>query len=422
MKKSFAITLFMFLGGAFAHAQDYILVHSKENIKKYEISTESTVEFKEDEAPTVVYNQDHSVFIAEGGKEVFSEADLEDPGPSAEIDKDILRCLDNYALDMLIQYSHQSNNILVSPLSATMLYSMVSNFTDQETMTNILNCMGLEQFTIEQVNKCCLRLNSKLRDVTQYSQDYYQNKPGRFIMENNMWLQKNDTIYNSFLKVADAYNVNVRGIDSMTAEDIISEAQDINILLEDGTYNLERPSWDNVSSIVTSSMDFQYAWGASAYVSGNDDNNHVTFDNVEVEQGDVFFEAFTFDTSEDPLPFVISNKFDILEMEYNRNGNERFSTYVFLPHEDVSLEECLTEVRRLGIDRCLDEVRIQKDSSGHIFSMDIAIPKFKMEGVWGLNSSNDDIPFDARQFFLTDIPEASPSNKKFKLIMINLLN
>ena len=304
MKKLFAIVLILAGAGQIC-AQDYLLIHTKDSILKFEVSPEATVEFN-NTVKTAKFDTNHSIFVVEGGKKQFKKDDIVNK-PTNDTDDVIKKQLGNYAVDMLIDYSQNKDNLLVSPLSASTLYSMVSNFTDTVTLKLYLKNMGLEKFTIGQVNSCCVKLNEKLRKVTENSLENYEDRPGRFIVENSMWLRQNDTIYNSFLDVADAYNVKVKGIDLSNANGVREATQSIREMMKDETFNIERNSWDNVSSIVTSAMDFKYAWGPNV----ESENGKVTFDNADGTSTDCDMIS-----SSDAMPFAMFDNFDMLEMVF----------------------------------------------------------------------------------------------------------
>ncbi len=379
-------------------AQDYLLVHTKDSILKYEVSPEATVEFKND-FKTTKFDDKHSIYVVEGGKEQFKKTEFINE-PTNDTDDNIRKHLDNYAVDMLIDYSQNKDNLLVSPLSASTLYSMVSNFTDTVTLKLYLKNMGLEKFTVKEVNSCCVKLNEKLRKVTEISNENYINRPGRFVVENSMWLRQNDTIYNSFLDVADAYNVTVKGIDFSTGAGVLEATQNIRDMMKDETFNLERNSWDNVSSIVTSAMDFQYSWGPSV----GSENGKVTFDNADGTETQCYMIS-----SSESMPFAMFDNFDMLEMPYNSNGNENFSTYFVLPREFSSLEQALADIQEMGMDQCISKLKIHKDRYKELKEMDILIPKFKCEGVFGLNSQKESVSYDIRQLYLSNLPDVSPN-------------
>ena len=396
MRTTIAITLLL-LGLFSATAQDFMLVHKSDTILKYPVSPGVTTADIKSNTFHAVYDKNRSLYIVEDNKLHFSKADII-VNPFNATDNKIKKQLDNYAINMLIDYNENQDNLLVSPLSASTLYSMVSNFTDEQTMRLYLKNMGLEKFSIDQVNSCCVKLNEKIRKMSVKSLEMDEDETGKFIMENSVWLRQNDTIYNSFLNVSDGYNVNVKGIDLATGAGVMEATQSIRNMMQGESYDLERNSWDNVSSIVTSAMDFQYAWGNSVT-----DDWGMTFDNIDGTQTTCDFIYSDYDT-----PFGQFDNFDILEMPYYGNGNDNFSTYIVLPHEEVNLTQCLNDLKELGMDHYIDQMALPDEYT----QLDIEIPMFKCEGVFGLNSQKQDIPYDIRQLYISNLPDVSPNGFK----------
>lgn len=68
--------------------------------------------------------------------------------------------LENYSVTMLIDYSKNTKkNTLLSPMSATLLYSMISNLMDDTSGSQLQKQFGHAKFKSDDVNSYCRKLN-----------------------------------------------------------------------------------------------------------------------------------------------------------------------------------------------------------------------------------------------------------------------
>lgn len=83
-----------------------------------------------DSLPQGTFDSDYGLYVIDDGQEV---SDMED-SYSAFDDKEkmIGRALNDYAVKMLIDYEGDKGNTLLSPISVSVLYSMLANFTGKQ--------------------------------------------------------------------------------------------------------------------------------------------------------------------------------------------------------------------------------------------------------------------------------------------------
>lgn len=100
---------------------------------------------------------------------------------------------DAFALDFLRASSQAfpGSNLFLSPMSASMLCSMLANGAEDETYAEIVNAIGMDNFTIDQVNDCYTTLVAALLKA---------DRNVSLSLANSLWAAKELDLKSSFRK------------------------------------------------------------------------------------------------------------------------------------------------------------------------------------------------------------------------------
>ena len=328
--------------------------------------------------------------------------------------------LADYSVEMLINYnSNEEINTFFSPLGTTMVYSLMSNFTDNKISNNIF----IEHMNINNTNH--ENLNSYFGKVINHEikQKRNDNIDGNYNIINNLWLQENNTIYRSFLSTSNYYNLDVKGVD-FKKESSLSE---INNKIKNQIGNFGIVNMNNINnrqSLITSSVQFKNKWKESFSVDSTSENVFTSYNGQKVQC------QIIKDTRKAKIGHF--QHFDMLEIPYKDNN---FSMYVVLPHTPNNLLESLNELKKNGLQHCIEitndtinryhleeltERKIQRrfltlygdttviDTLISDTVIDIRIPKFNFNATFELNPQN--VKYDLnKNLYQTNLPGVSPN-------------
>lgn len=331
------------------------------------------------------YRSEFNLYVVQGDSLVydFGDASL----PLTEIEKKINSTLDNYAVKMLLTYSKgTSKNTLLSPISATTLYSLMANFTGDQQSNKYLENMGIEDYDMSDVNSYCRKIDYQSK--ASNTSDASNTGNSSFNIDSKMWIDQNTTVYDSFLSTTNAYNVSVRGVDFKNLADIEAINQNATTNMENNTEGIDRSSWANTKSIVTTVMDFKKTWKTEMGISNNDstfinDNGSTTICKMLQVQSDFNYCSF--------------DEFDMLELPYS---DETYSAYIIYPHNANLLDKSLAAIQQIGLDKCISLMGTEK--------VLIRVPEFTLEGITSLNSQELSSSTGIKQMYNSKLSKASP--------------
>lgn len=437
MKKTLFLSASMLLAASYTLAQENMVVYTSDSIMTYPISINEplSVDIKPNELkPT--FDPERKLFVVE-------DASL--PAGKIEPDEedDIARKLENYAIDMLLDYNQdKGKNTIISPVNATALFSMISNLTSDNVSKQLFSYMGLAGHTKEQVNAYTMNLNDKFNEISEKNDE-----KASFSVDNEMLINENGTIYKSFLSLANNYNVALRGESASNIRNIIAKNH------SDGSRPRYIQTGDNylseTSAVVSSNMDFQVGWDGeiitwgdeSSFVNALGDTTACQMLGIDMIKNGWQFGRFDhFAMMELPCKSNLG-KFNIYivlpgDGYENTKGEDEplddedewwTSSSVFLDNgrgswskqmkdshnkkveeNDASdkMKEALLELRERGIENCIRKLRKEHDD---VIGCWVNIPKFKIEGTINLNPDENSISYNTQQLFTSNMPKASPS-------------
>jgi len=239
-------------------------------------------------------------------------------------------------------------NVCVSPVSANVVLTMLINGAEGETRTEILNTLGLDGMSLDEIND-----NSRFMTTRLLKND----KDVEIYMANSMWIVDGTPVKTSFkssmTNVFDAYVTNT------TSSNYVSE---VNAWCSKQTKGLipEMVEEDEHNDLaLLNALYFKNIWDRD--IKFNSDGNKK-FNNS--------------DGSESNVPFM-SGK---IECGYNETNVAKYARIAFkdynyalligLPREEADIKECISELKDIGV----------LNGGYKKASIDFCMPKFCVEG------------------------------------------
>jgi len=283
--------------------------------------------------------------------------------------------------------NHQ--NILLSPLSATLALSMLNNGAAGTTWEEIQQTLGYGNTSQEEVNSYAQKIMNAMQTI---------DSRGVFESANSMWIQKDFSVLNAFKQVNQQYyDAEIRNVDFNQSATV----QTINNWVNNKTHGKIPKIFENIPSltrlILCNALYFKGYW---------------TTPFAKELTTDAVFHAATGSeqmtpTMRNTLNSCLYTKMDncaALELPF---GNEAFGLVVILPDENTDISEI---VSRMDGDWWMQVVKNLEGSSNN-YKVNLEIPRFKLEYERTLN---DDLialgmqtPFSAKEADLSLISQDS---------------
>ncbi len=252
--------------------------------------------------------------------------------------------------------TENKEQVVVSPLSASFALSMLANGADGETRQEIINGIGFDGLSLQDVNAYSERLMDELPDL---------DKRTNLNIANSMWLNKGFEALPTFIQaLEESYDAEVREYDFSKGTSLINE------WCSDKTKGCIPKLLDKLNPemkcLLINALYFKSEW-------------KTPFNPKKTDKGDFHNEDGTvasadFMNKDCSMRVSVEDKFAWADIPY---GNEAFSFQIILPNEGVTLDDCLDE---LNGDTWST---LQKQTLKTTF-VNVKLPKFKME-------SNEDI-------------------------------
>ena len=363
-----------------------------------------------------VYNAAYNLYVIDNDIATYNLQDYDSPLTSEE--KKVCGSLNEYAVKLLADYSStNSENTILSPFSASMLYSLMANFTDEKKSDNAFkesmgiasaNNKDINSFFRKYINKKC---QSSKSDANEEQLSY----------DSRLWMNKKSAVYKSFLSTTKYYGFGVKGVD-LEQESSIDEINNfVNAKIGSNGALIKKSSIENSKPLVTSSMTFKGEWEENFNVDSAQTN---LFENIN---GSKTLCKVLRSTRKGR--YSSFNTYDMIEIPY-KGG--MYSMFIVLPHTADGVSESLTELNKRGVARCMDlvsdttrtyhgEYLIPRDTITNygIYTVvdtiiadtifDIRIPKFKLCSSTGLNPKNIAGNSATKLMYQTNLPKVSPN-------------
>ena len=273
----------------------------------------------------------------------LTNAEKQLAGQSADFSIRLLQAANNTFTD--------NSQIVLSPLSASMALSMVGNGAVGETQEEILNTLGFNGFTAEDINLFNQKLMATLPDLDNTS---------TVSIANSLWMDNGYTVKDAFEQsLASGYDAEVRTEDFSNAKtvDLINE------WCEAKTNGCIR------DLIETLSPECRFVLMNALYFKGRWEEQFLSIKR----------KAFTAEEGfRQDVDYIIRNRahyrymgselFTMAELPY---GNGAYSFVVVLPKEEVDINDCITG---LTGEKWLEAVNNMEPTL-----INMELPKFKVK-------------------------------------------
>lgn len=323
----------------------------------------------------------YNLYIIDNDTISYSAEEIAEPFNNTE--EMINSALEDYSVTMLIDYSkNNKKNTLLSPMSATLLYSMISNLTDDTSGSQFQKQLGLDKFKSDDVNSYCRKLNYRTKQSEKTNKEF-----SKFSMSNNCWIQKDEAVYKSFVSMTKSFGIGVKGVDFKSQSGLTAIDESLKGSSSSKSYSTDMTQLNDVTSVVTSSMDLEKKWK----------HNVTQINNQTFTNADGTVSACSTIGGTLTVKYGKYESFDMAGLPYS---DEDFSLYVVYPHSTDSFDQSLAYIQDIGIEKCIDDLEQTKVS--------ISIPTFKFEGVTELNSASVSSESAGKQFYQAKLTKASP--------------
>ncbi|MBE6287706.1 MAG: serpin family protein [Mediterranea massiliensis] len=243
------------------------------------------------------------------------------------------------------------SQIILSPLSASFALSMVTNGAAGETQQELLNALGFNGFTAEEMNTYNRKLITALTDLDNTSP---------ISIANSLWLNKGFTPKDSFKKtLTNSYDAEVQSVDFANSETV----ERINEWCEKKTNGCIPDFLKTLLAeqrfVLLNALYFKGRWQTKF---GN--SQPSTFTTEEGKEQEVTFLSM----EETKYLYAENELFSMAELPY---GNGAYGLLVLLPKEEVKASDCLVT---LNGEQWLKVVSNMKPTL-----LNLKLPKFKVE-------------------------------------------
>lgn len=362
------------------------------------------------------YNASCGLYVIDNDTISYNLQDYNSPLNSEE--KMICKFLNEYAGKLLADYSGtNSENTMLSPFSASMLYSLMANFTDEQKNYNAFKeSMGISSANNKDINSFFRKYLNKSCQPSKFDANEEQ-----LSFDSNLWMDKKSAVYKSFLSTAKYYDFGVKGVDLERESSIDAINNFVNAKIGSNDALINKSSIEYSKPLVTASMTFKGEWEEKFVVDSAQTN---LFENINGSK--THCKVFR---STRKGRYSNFDTFDMIEIPYKGGV---YSMFIVLPHTADGLSGSLTELQKQGVVRCMDlvsdttrtyhgEYLIPRDTITNYGSytvvdtlitdtiFDIRIPKFKLCASTGLNPKNIVGNSATKLMYQTNLPKVSPN-------------
>lgn len=244
-----------------------------------------------------------------------------------------------------------AKTLALSPLSASLALSMVTNGAGGDTQAELLQALGMEGCDMATVNACNEKLVGELATLDNTS---------TVKMANSLWLNKGFPVLESFKKaVTDSYDAQVEEVDMATALPAIQEwcSEKTDGLIQ----NFPPAIGQDTKTALLNALYFKGAWSSPFEKAKTKKDTFTNSDGTTTEA--------SFMCDERNVRYGSEEGFSWVELPY---GNGAFSLRVVLPDEGVSVEQCI------------DSLCGYSWNGGAYRDVNLKLPKFSLNETCGL--------------------------------------
>jgi serine protease inhibitor len=228
--------------------------------------------------------------------------------------------------EKIIAGEDADKNIMVSPLSVSQALSMATNGATGNTLTQMQEILGFEEFTLPEMNECNNKVVNSLLDHDL-----------KVIIEiaNSIWYKDNFSVKNAFIETNQSfYNAQVSSFDHSQPE---KAKNAMNKWVDEKTHGkiekiIDEINADDVMFLITA-VYFKAKWKTEFKKK---DTEPVTFtldDGTEKEVETMIGEV--------ELSYYNNEKFSVIKLPY---GAGKFNMLIYLPMEGYTTNDIVPEI------------------------------------------------------------------------------
>lgn len=218
-------------------------------------------------------------------------------------------------------------NVFVSPLSASLCLSMITNGASGNTLTEMQDVLGFpaSSFSLDDLNNYNQKLTTALLDLDNTTQ---------LGIANSIWIKQGFKVYDSFVNVnKQMYDAQVQELDftSPTAKDVINRwcAEQTNDCIKEVIKVIPA----NARMYLLNALYFKGIWASQFEKSATRQENFTNSDGTQ--------QKVNMMNQTEMFNYTKNSTFSIAELPY---GNEAFSMVILLPSGGKTLDESLSEL------------------------------------------------------------------------------
>ena len=218
-------------------------------------------------------------------------------------------------------------NVFVSPLSASLCLSMITNGASGNTLTEMQDVLGFpaSSFSLDDLNNYYQKLTTALLDLDNITQ---------LGIANSIWVKQGFKVYDSFVNVnKQMYDAQVQELDftSPTAKDVINRwcAEQTNDCIKEVIKVIPA----NARMYLLNALYFKGIWASQFEKSATRQENFTNSDGTQ--------QKVNMMNQTEMFNYTKNSTFSIAELPY---GNEAFSMVILLPSGGKTLDESLSEL------------------------------------------------------------------------------
>ena len=283
------------------------------------------------------YNAAYNLYVVDDDTTAYT--DISDNVILNNKEKTIGIKLAEYAVKMLVDYGlDNTQNMILSPMSATMLYSMMSNFTSTDNNDNHNEYM--EEMELDATLESDLNsYQRKINEIVEENEDM-QDDETCFSVENDMLMKAGKTVFQSFLSTTRAYKVNVKGVNFSNTQEVSQLNNSIRSKVDENNVGIGSLTSSKIESFVSSALSFKQFWKYGFSIDS-------TFTVFAGDNGITYQRKMLTRQSKERFNFF--DNFGMLELPYK---GDKYSMLVVLPNQKKTLAQTLAELKKASLNHC----------------------------------------------------------------------
>ena len=271
--------------------------------------------------------------------------------------EEMLQVSNDFSFNLLREVAaiEEKENIVLSPLSASIMLGMVMNGADGETLKQMKQALGFKDYPIEDINDYYNQLIDALPEL---------DKTNKLKIANSIWVQQEFPIYDSFKNINKEYfYAKVDNVDFQSSGKVV---QQINRWAAQNTNNLikevikENEITDQTIMILANALYFKGIW-KEKFTKSDTQKRDFRLANGKTVAVDMMQQTEEFRYAD-----VEGGK--LLEMDYKEG---KYCMDILLPKEGITLKQMISKLNAEQWNQWMGNMRT--------YEVDVRIPKIEVK-------------------------------------------